>query len=199
MVKIPHLLLSAGISRRMGQAKQLLPWGNKTLIEHQIQIRLQTGQEVIVVLGGHSEKILPVIENLPVTIIVNNDWADGMGNSVAYGINMLCNDFRISDGVLISLVDQPLVTTSHFEKMISSFQTGSRQIIVSESASGWIGVPVLFDKCYFKELKKLNGNEGARNIIQKHLNAVKAIECGNMLVDIDTPDMYRQLLNKYSL
>jgi molybdenum cofactor cytidylyltransferase len=197
MVKIPHLLLSAGDSRRMGQPKQLLSWGKRTLIEHQIQIRLLTGQEVIVVLGGNSEKILPVIEKLNVTILVNKEWLNGMGNSLAYGIKMLSKEFNTADGVLISLVDQPLVSTSHFENMINSFHPGSRQIIVSESASGWRGVPVLFDKIYFEELKQLTGNDGARIIIHKHLSFVKAIECGNLLEDIDTPDAYRQLLKKY--
>lgn len=196
MAKIPHLLLSAGDSSRMGQPKQLLPWGNKTLIEHQIQIRLQSGQDVIVVLGGHSDKVLPVVEKLPVTVLLNNEWDDGMGSSIAYGIKMLNKKFPKADGVLISLLDQPLVTISHFEKMLSSFQSGYQQIIVSQSVSGWSGVPAIFDKFYFEELKKLKGKEGARKIINKHLSVVKNIECGNLLEDIDTPDAYQQLLNK---
>lgn len=196
MVKIPHLLLAAGDSRRMGQPKQLLPWGDKTLIEHQIQIRLQTGQVVVVVIGGHSDKILPVIEKLPVTVFVNNDWADGMGNSLAFGLKMLNKKFAIVDGVLISLLDQPLVTAAHFDKMIGSFQPGYQQIIVSQSASGWSGVPALFDKFYFEELKKLHGKDGARKIINKYLDFVKNIECVNQLEDIDTPDAYNQMLKK---
>lgn len=196
MAKIPHLLLSAGDSSRMGQPKQLLPWGNKTLIEHQIQIRLQTGQDVIVVLGGHSDKVLPVLEKLPVTVLLNNEWDDGMGSSIAYGIKMLNKKFPIADGVLISLLDQPLVSISHFEKMLSSFQSGYQQIIVSHSVSGWSGVPAIFDKFYFEELKKLKGKDGARKIIHEYLSVVKKIECGNLLEDIDTPDAYQQLLNK---
>jgi molybdenum cofactor cytidylyltransferase len=183
----------------MGQPKQLLPWGNKTLIEHQIQIRLQTGQDVIVVIGGHSEKVLPLVGKHPVTVLLNNEWDDGMGNSIAYGIKMLNKKFPMSDGVLISLLDQPLVTISHFEKMLSSFQSGYKQIIVSQSASGWSGVPVIFDKFYFEELKKLKGKEGARKIIHRHLSSVKYIECGNLLEDIDTPEAYLQLLNKFKL
>ncbi len=196
MAKIPHLLLSAGDSSRMGQPKQLLPWGNKTLIEHQILIRLQTGQDVIVVLGGHADKVLPVVEKLPVTVLLNNAWEEGMGSSIAYGIKMLNKIFKTADGVLISLLDQPLVTIYHFEKMLSSFQSGYQQIIVSQSVSGWSGVPAIFDKSYFEELKKLKGKEGARKIIHKNLSVVKNIECGNLLEDIDTPIAYQQLLNK---
>ncbi len=196
MAKIPHLLLSAGESSRMGQPKQLLPWGNKTLIEHQILIRLQTGQDVIVVLGGHADKVLPVVEKLPVTVLLNNAWEEGMGSSIAYGVKMLNKIFKTADGVLISLLDQPLVTISHFEKMLSSFQSGYQQIIVSQSVSGWSGVPAIFDKFYFEELKKLKGKEGARKIIHKNLSVVKNIECGKLLEDIDTPIAYQQLLNK---
>jgi molybdenum cofactor cytidylyltransferase len=196
MDKIPHLLLSAGDSSRMGQPKQLLPWGDKTLIEHQIQIRLQTRQDVVVIIGAHSEKILPVIEKLPVIVFVNNEWADGMGSSLAFGLKMLNEKFSIVDGVLISLLDQPLVTAAHFEKMLSSFQPGFQQIIVSQSASGWSGVPALFDKYYFEELEKLQGNDGARKIIIEYQNIVIKIECGNQLEDIDTPDAYNQLLKK---
>jgi molybdenum cofactor cytidylyltransferase len=83
--------------------------------------------------------------------------------------------------------------------MLRSFQPGQKQIIVSKSESGWKGVPALFDKFYFDELKKLNGNDGARKIIHKNLNAVKSIECGNLLEDIDTPDAYQQSLRKFTL
>lgn len=193
MVNVPHLLLAAGGSRRMGQPKQLLRWGNQTLIEHQIDIRLQTGQPVAVVLGAHSDHIFPVIEKLPVTIFVNNRWANGMGNSIAFGINMCRNSFSM-DGVLISLIDQPLVTRSHFEKMLGSFQPGGKQMIISQSASGWKGVPALFDRFYFDELQDLDGEDGARKIIRNHRENVKSIECDDQLDDIDTPEDYRQLL-----
>ncbi len=181
----------------MGLPKQLLPWGDRTLIEYQIQIRLQTNLEVIVVLGGHSEKILPIIDMLPVVLIVNKDWADGMGGSIASGIRTLNERYPVADGVLISLVDQPLVTTSHLGKMITSFQPGNKQIIASKSASGWNGVPVLFDKFYFEKLLKLNNKEGARKIIHQHPDYVKNIVCDEMLEDIDTPDTYQKLLKKF--
>jgi molybdenum cofactor cytidylyltransferase len=199
MANIPHLLLAAGDSSRMGQSKQLLAWGDKTLIEHQIQIRLKTGQDVVVILGAHSEIILPLIKKLPITVFVNNEWTEGMGSSLAFGLKMLNKMFTKVDGVLISLLDQPLVTAAHLEKMLSSFQPEFQQIIVSQSASGWSGVPALFDKFYFEELKKLNGKDGARKIINEYLSIVVKIECGNQLEDIDTPDAYNQLLKKFFL
>ncbi len=199
MPDIIHLLLAAGNSHRMGSPKQLLPWMDKTLIEHQIDVRLQTGYDVTVVLGGHSDKIIPVIEKLPITFFVNKNWESGMGTSIAHGIEMLERKYPESEGVLISLLDQPLVTKEHLEKLISSFKVNTKQIIVSESSSGWIGVPVLFDKTYYSELKTLTGDQGAKKIIKKHPNKVISIECGNLLLDMDNQDDYQKLKYKSKL
>lgn len=193
MAEIPLLLLAAGSSTRMGQPKPLLPWGSKTLIEYQIRTLLKTGQPVLVVLGSNADIIVPVIENSGVDIVVNSQWENGMGSSIATGINELTRSFPESAGALIALLDQPLVTTAHLEKMLQTFQPGHRQIIVSRSSSGWQGVPVLFDKSYFEQLKKLNGTTGAKSIVQQHLNAVVTVECGDMLEDMDTPESYQRL------
>ena len=68
MIKIPQLLIAAGESKRMGKPKQLLKWKNYTLIEHQIKNLLDTDQNVWVILGAHSEVIIPIINNYPINI-----------------------------------------------------------------------------------------------------------------------------------
>lgn len=193
MAEIPLLLLAAGSSTRMGQPKQLLPWGKESLIEHQVRTLMNSGQPVLVVLGSDADLIFPVVEKLKVNIVINTQWENGMGSSIAAGINELTKAFTGSSGVLITLLDQPLVSTSHLEKMLQIFQSGSQQIIVSRSASGWQGVPVLFDKSFFGQLKKLNGPAGAKSIIQQHPDNVIAVECGDILEDMDTPESYRRL------
>jgi len=194
MVNIAHLLLAAGCSKRMGKPKQLLPWGDITLIEHQINTLLETGQDIVVVLGAYANEILPIIKKLPVSIYINNNWAEGMGRSIAYGTEMISNKFHDTNGVLISLIDQPLVTKFHFQKMISSFQPSNKLIIVSQSSSGWKGVPVLFDSCYFDLLKSLKQEEGAKKIIQKESRNVRFVNADNLLIDIDTPDVYHKMI-----
>jgi len=196
MANIPNLLLAAGSSERMGQAKQLLPWQGKTLIEHQIEIRLKTGQPLFVVLGGHADKISQEIEKFPVTILINNDWIKGMGNSLAFGVKQIVHEFQDAEGILISLVDQPLVTSTHLKSMNHLFQIGHNQMIVSQSNSGWKGAPVLFDRYYFEELKQLDGNEGAKKIIQKYHDSVTSIVCNNLLDDIDTLEDYKRMMEK---
>lgn len=197
MAKIPILLLAAGGSSRMGQPKQLLLWGEQTLIEHQIQTLLKTNHPVLVVIGSNSNLIIPVIEKFPTNTFINTDWESGMGSSISLGIRQIIQKFPDAKGVLITLLDQPLITTSYIEKMLGAFQSGSQQIIASCSTSGWTGVPVIFDQCYFKELTELSNDEGAKKIIKLHEKSVIFIEGGKLLEDMDTPETYQQLLGKY--
>ena len=197
MDKIPILLLAAGSSSRMGQPKQLLPWGSQTLIDHQIQILLKTGNPVNVVLGSNSNLVIPVIEKYDVNIVINTDWESGMGSSISLGISEIIQKYPDANGVLITLLDQPLITTSYIEKMLETYQPGSQQILVSRSASGWTGVPVIFDKCYFKELSELKNQEGAKKIVKRHEENVILLDGGELLEDMDTPPVYQQLLEKY--
>jgi molybdenum cofactor cytidylyltransferase len=197
MADIPCLLLAAGASSRMGRTKQLLPWGECTLLEHQVQTLLKTGQPVVVVLGHKADQIRPVLTKYPVKICINTRWENGIGSSIAHGISYLDKEFPEAAGVLITQLDQPLLSRSHFEKILSSFSPGSRQIIVSGSPSGWQGVPVLFDRAYFGALRNLHGDEGARKVFQSHAGAVQALEAGDILEDMDTPETYQKLLEKY--
>jgi len=197
MAKTPILLLAAGASSRMGQPKQLLPWGEQTLIEHQIQTLLKTDYPVNVVIGSNSELILPGIEKYPVAIFINTDWKSGMGSSISFGIRQIIQKFPDADGVLITLLDQPLITTSYFQKMLEAFESGSQQILVSHAASGWTGVPVLFDRCYFAELAELQNEEGAKKIVKSHEENVIQLDAGELPEDMDTPETYQHLLNKY--
>lgn len=197
MADIPCLLLAAGASSRMGRTKQLLPWGACTLIEHQVQTLLKTGHPVVVVLGCEADQIRPVLTEYPVKICINTRWENGMGSSIAHGISYLEKEFPGANGVLITQLDQPLLTRSHFERILKAYSPGSRQIIVSQSPSGWQGVPVLFDRAYFGALQDLNGDEGARKVFQSHADAVQAMEAGDILEDMDTPGTYQKLLEKY--
>ncbi len=191
------VLLAAGASRRMGQAKQLLSWGTQTLVEHQLQTLLKTGQPVMVVLGHLSDRMETTLERFPVLALTNRDWKQGMGTSIAFGIQELDKRFPKAAGALISQLDQPLLTEEHFHKMLSMFHPGLKEIIVSRSETGWEGVPVLFDRHYFKALGDLRGEEGARKIFRQHPRFVRSMESGDLLEDMDTPEAYQDLLAKY--
>lgn len=197
MVKIPVILLAAGNSSRMGQPKQLLPWGEKTLIEHQLSVLMQLGAPIIVVLGAYSEQIWPVIEHYPVTVALNDKWESGMGSSVTCGITKMELTETETKGALITLVDQPLIPADHYYSLTENFEPGNEQIVASTSAESWIGVPVLFDKCYFSELKNLRGEKGAKSLIQQYPSRIKTVECNEIINDIDTLENYQNLYLKH--
>lgn len=197
MADIPIILLAAGVSSRIGEPKQLLPWGEQTLIEHQIQMLMQAGKSVIVVLGAYADLIFPVIQKYPVIIVVNENWKSGMASSVACGIKEIERLELTAEAVLITLVDQPLIPFIHFEAILNAFEEGYQQIIASTSAEGWQGVPALFDRCYFNKLQNLQGEKGAKTIIQQYPDKVRSLLCNEIIKDVDTLESYRELYQNH--
>ena len=197
MSNVQLLLLAAGSSSRMKEPKQLLSWDTTTLIEHQIHTLLSTHNPLSVVVGAYAERIVPVIDSLPIKIIRNEHWADGMGTSIAIGVQKVLEENPHLDGILISLIDQPLLTTAHFNKMLQLFRPGNKQIIVSKAEGNWSGAPVLFDTIYVDELNRLTGDEGAKIVTNKYKNFVKSVDGGALLIDVDTPQSYQKVLKKF--
>lgn len=193
MIKIKVLLIAAGESRRMGTPKQLLPWGNTTLIEHQIEILNTLKFPISVVLGAHAELIQKKIKDLNIQIFFNEYWHRGMGTSIAFGSKKL-NENKENQGILITLIDQPLIKIEHYQQMVSVFKPGNKQIIMSQSEAGLKSAPVLFDKYYFSELMELNGKKGAKDLIKKYQNNVIFITCKSSLEDMDTLEAYERML-----
>lgn len=198
MTNIPHILLAAGTSRRMGEPKQLLKWGNKSLIQFQVETILPTTDKLYVILGAYAERIQPLLKNYNVELIQFNQWEKGMGDSLAYGIQQICKSNPNIDGFLISLIDQPLVSASHYSAMRVRFEKGKNQIIASESDSGWVGVPVLFDAYYSAQLQSLSGEEGAKVILKKNRANTIAINARDTLIDMDTQEVYQKLVKEFS-
>lgn len=198
MSNIPHLLLAAGTSKRMGEPKQLLKWADKLLIQHQVETLVPTTKKLYVVLGAYADQILPQLNRYDITPLWYSDWEKGMGNSLAFAVQQLKIDNPLTEGVLISLIDQPLISSSHYQKMRAAFVTGTKQIIASESDTAWVGVPVLFDAYYLDQLEKLKGEEGAKTLLKKHRKHLVTIPGGDTLADMDTPEMYQKLLKDFS-
>ncbi|WP_163712703.1 nucleotidyltransferase family protein [Mangrovibacterium lignilyticum] len=197
MAKICILLLAAGESSRMGQAKQLLPWGNSTLIEHQLEKLLATGHPVFVVLGSRADQISSLIEKYPVTMLINEQWQTGMGSSISAGVSHLMKTLPETEGILITLIDQPMVTTEYLNKLTAEFTPRLNQIIASQSADGWRGVPALFDQKYVNDLMNLKGQKGAKRLIREFSDQVICLESNQKLDDMDTTERYEQLLAEY--
>ena len=142
---------------------------------------------------AYAALIQPLIKNYEVELIQFYQCEKGMGNSLAYGIQQILTSNPTIEGILISLIDQPLVTSSHYLNMRATFEKGNNQIIASESDSGWSGVPVLCDAYYFDELQTLRGEEGAKLILKKNKANAISSKAGNQLIDMDHHEVSRKI------
>jgi molybdenum cofactor cytidylyltransferase len=191
------VLIAAGSSKRMGRQKQLLPWGKQNLLEHQIYMLSQTGLSLSVILGANVNEIKSRSDLSQTTVHIFPEWKLGMGASIAFGIGeVLKNNSRLQ-GIVIALADQPLIQVSHYLRMKAAFEPGKKQLIVSESKTGYWSAPVLFDRFYFPQLQQLNGDKGAMPLVRKNEQRVKLVLCETSLKDIDTPKDYQDALQEF--
>ncbi len=182
------LILAAGASKRMGKPKQLLSWGGSTLLGNAIdQATKSKATKVFVILGAQFEKIKKSITQSWVTILKNNDWEMGMGNSIACGVRQI--QTQGFDAVLIMLIDQPQVDTAFLNKLMTVFAKGQHRIVATSYHKG-AGVPAIFDKSYFNQLTSLKGEKGGKQLIQEHLTEVISITPKTPFKDIDTLEAY---------
>lgn len=178
----------------MGAPKQLMPWGDSTLLGHAVDTAVQLPTDKVgVVLGANSEEIKETITHDRVVVFEHPQWEDGLGTSIAYGVTQLFVKTPQIDGVLILLADQPLISLGYLHSIIRGFELGKQQIIATSYDEKKQGVPALFDKFYLDELTKLKGDKGAKKILQKYSAKVTLHSAEGQLADIDTLDDYRTL------
>ena len=188
------MILAAGSSSRMGQPKQLLPWKDSFLLDHAISIAESIQpSKTVVVLGANYERINSKIQHRRIAIKRNSQWEEGLGSSIASGLNFIQNLGDPVDGVLIILPDQPLINVDYLKLMISQFKKNEKQSMASAYETDKFGVPALFDRCYFEELIQLRGDKGAKKVISDNIEKVSALKANHLIVDIDTKEDYKRL------
>lgn len=187
------IILAAGASSRMGQPKQQLSYQGKTMLQHVAEMALSSqAQQVLVVLGANSEKIVPEIDHLPITYINNLNWEEGMAASIKAGLHVVQKFSPAITNALFLLCDQPLITTDLLNAMMLAKEETNKGIIACAYAET-VGAPVLFDARYFAELSQLKGQEGAKKVLFQHMEQVHAIPFQAAALDIDTPEDYLAL------
>ena len=187
---IAIVILAAGASRRMGVPKQLLHHRGRTLLRHAVETALvSTCRPLVVLLGANAEEIQPEIEGLPVKIVQNPYWAEGLGSSIRAGIEALVSAADPPEAVVLSLCDQPLVCSDDIEALVTAYRSTKHPIVASQYA-GTLGVPALFAQPVLAELLSLAGDAGAKQVIQRNLPTVWQVPCPNAAFDFDTLEDY---------
>lgn len=180
---VSTVILAAGSSTRLGTPKQLLPFRGSTLIRHLAQVALASkSHDVVVIIGASANAVRNQLKDLRVTIQENKQWQEGLSSSIRFGLAGIPSK---SDGVLLMLCDQPHVTTSLLDSMIDKSSEGSAVVACTYEDS--IGVPALFSRVLFPELRQLSGDVGAKVVLQNHASEITTIPFPEGNIDIDTP------------
>ena len=187
------IILAAGSSSRLGTPKQNLIYLGQTLLQRTIETALvSVCQPVIVVLGANENVIRPTIEAMPVNIISNADWQEGMASSIRLGIKEIQIIEPNIASVILMLCDQPFIDFSILNVLVKT-QTNDRIGIAACAYNNTIGAPVLFDSIYFGDLLMLKGQEGAKKLLLKYSDKVVSIPFPLGSVDIDTVEDYEKI------
>jgi molybdenum cofactor cytidylyltransferase len=188
---IAAIILAAGLSRRMGQAKLLMPVGGRAIIRYVVESVLAGGVDSVwVVTGPDVEPIEAALAGFEVQIVVNPAPEEGQAGSVRTGIAALPPSV---DAVLIALGDQPSLAPSIIPALLAARRASPKLIVAPRYRDGQ-GNPVLFKREIFPELLRLTGDQGARPIIQKDPTRVEWVELDlPMPPDVDTPGDFERI------
>jgi CTP:molybdopterin cytidylyltransferase MocA len=162
---ISAVVLAAGASTRMGRPKLAIPVHGTPMIRRAAQAALASRcREVIVVLGSDADVYRPLLDGLEVRIVLNPDPGEGMGSSIRTGVAAVSPD---AQGVVIMLADQPMVTAEAIDRLLDTAAAGPHRFVAS-AYQGTVGPPAYFHRALFLELLTLEGDRGARSVIQAH-------------------------------
>ena len=192
------VVLAAGLSRRLGRNKLLLPLGAKPILVWSVENALAAPlDEVIVVVGHQHEIVEEAIRHLPVRIVRNSDYETCQSTSLKTGVRGAspnCECF------VFFLGDQPLVGPEIVTHMLMRYRQ-DHPLIVTPTCNGKKGNPVLVNAKLRQELTALTGDTGARAIFQKHSDQTVTVEVGDPAIrmDVDQEQDYEACLKIFQI
>jgi molybdenum cofactor cytidylyltransferase len=188
---IAGVVLAAGLSRRMGRPKLLLPLDGRPLISHTVEALAAVGlDDLIVVVPPESDALRAALEGLAVRFAVNPAPEAGQAGSVVAGVAALA---PTTEAALIALGDQPGVPGVVVASLLEAYRSTGMPIVAPRYREGR-GNPVLFAAAVFSELLRLRGDQGARAVIDADPARVALVPFDlPMPRDLDTPEDYESL------
>ncbi|HLF64763.1 MAG TPA: nucleotidyltransferase family protein [Saprospiraceae bacterium] len=180
------LILAAGESRRYGSAKQLAVIEGEPMIRRVVRNLLDPDKyELVVILGAREELIRPTIADLEVEIVLNMDWKSGIALSIQAGASHVKSKYPQARGIVIVLGDQWRIRKEHIKELIA--QAEASHSIVAMNYDGCAGVPVYFPKDTWSLFSLLQGDEGAKKILES-MEDVILIDIPEAKIDLDFPE-----------
>ena len=187
---ITGLVLGAGGSTRLGRPKQLLPYGDGTLLDHTVATaRACNFDQLVVPIGGASDEVAERVDLSGADVVVNYAFGEGCSSSIAAALNVVN---RRCDVLVLMLGDQPGVTPAIVHALIDG--RGDAPLAVCRYDDGR-GHPLAFDRSVFPQLADLHGDKGVWRLLDERAGDVVDVPiAGNVPLDVDTPEDYQAVL-----
>ena len=193
-MNVSGILLSAGESKRMGQPKALLKFGERSNIENLLDEYLSSQlDKVIVVTGFNGESLKKFIEkktkDKKLKVVINEHYNLGMFSSIQKGIAEISRG-----GILIGIVDNPFTNSTVIDELIENFSGGK---IVIPDYHGKGGHPVIIPFSLREEILNANPEKTSlKDVFSCHLDMIKRIKFEDQTItfDMDTVEDYNRLL-----
>jgi molybdenum cofactor cytidylyltransferase len=191
--RVAVIVLAAGRSTRMGGPNKMLADANgQPLVVHAVKAALASqAVEVVVVLGHMADQVkAAIVQAVPTShlrFVTNPDFAEGLSTSVRTGIAALGKDI---DAAIVQLGDMPGVNSGLLDRLMAAFSPVEGRSICVPTVGGKRGNPVLWDRRFFSEIAKVEGDTGAKHLIGEHADLVCEVEMTGeaAITDIDTPE-----------
>jgi molybdenum cofactor cytidylyltransferase len=179
----------------MGEPKQLLPFGESSIVETVVDNMLDAKfDEVIVVVGHYASEVQEQLGTRPINIVFNPDYRDGMLTSAQTGVRACA----ASDAFALMLVDQPFITSTLIDRVIDAYVQTEQGIAVS-SYNYKRGHPVIFDQKYAPDILALDTeSDGVRTLLKKYSHDIHyvTVDTDAVLRDIDDREAYKRALKE---
>lgn len=188
---IAAVVLAAGLSRRMGRPKLLLPLGGRPVIRITVDRVAGAGlDDIVVVVGPEPEAMARALEGSGARLVVNPAPGAGQASSIVAGISALRPGTRAA---VIVLGDQPGLPPEILPRLVETFSLTGRPVVAPRYLDG-AGTPVLFAASVFPELAALTGDRGARGVLERVPERVAWVPLDiPRPADLDTPEDWERL------
>jgi molybdenum cofactor cytidylyltransferase len=186
--KVHAVVLAAGRSSRMGGPNKLMAhFAGKPLVRQTVERALASKLSSAVVVTGHqASRIREALDGLDIGVAHNPDFASGLASSLKTGIAAAPDE---AAGALVLLGDMPAVSSADLDRLVAAFRKAGGKAIVRATHDGKRGNPVILPRALFGSVAQLEGDTGARHLVEAGLMPVVDVEIGEgAAIDVDTRD-----------
>jgi molybdenum cofactor cytidylyltransferase len=192
-MRVAAVVLAAGGATRFGKPKQLAIFQGQTFVRRIVAAASEAGcMPIIVVVGPNAAQITSEVVGLPVSVALNGNWSEGLGSSIAVGVEHAADIAPDLDAAILVACDQPFVNAATLSQLIQLHLENGKPIVASAYAET-LGIPALFDRSCFADLLALRGDSGAKGIILARGHDVASFDFPAAGIDIDTAADYEKL------